>query len=272
MGLWVWGPDYPDPQNYLVFGPGALVGVRAGWAEGAAPEIEAVAQEAATTVDDAVRGPLFEQFQQMLNESGPFFPLFQPTAIGRLGHRPGDRVRRSIRPSCSTCGCWHPPDTTPWRWGASSRRRLLAAVLLLLGITLVAFVLTNVVPGDPAAANLGQRAIDDPEAVAAFNHRYGLDKPLPVQYFTYLGNLVQGDLGDSQQSRRPVREDLAEYAPATFELAGTAIAISMVIGVGLGTLAAFRRDRPVDWILRVVSLLGVSIPVFWLVAHRAVRA
>jgi peptide/nickel transport system permease protein len=143
-------------------------------------------------------------------------------------------------------------------------RRLLAAVLLLLGITLVAFVLTNVVPGDPAAANLGQRAIEDPEAVAAFYHRYGLDKPLPAQYFTYLGNLVQGDFGDSQQSRRPVREDLAEYAPATLELAGTAIAISMVIGVGLGTLAAFRRDRPVDWILRVVSLLGVSIPVFWL--------
>ena len=92
-------------------------------------------------------------------------------------------------------------------------RRLLAAVLLLLGITLVTFLLTNVVPGDPAAANLGQRAIEDPEAVAAFNRRYGLDKPLPVQYFTYLGNLVQGDLGDSQQSRRPVREDLAEYRP-----------------------------------------------------------
>ena len=71
-------------------------------------------------------------------------------------------------------------------------RRLLAAVLLLLGITLVTFLLTNVVPGDPAAANLGQRAIEDPEAVAAFNRRYGLDKPLPVQYFTYLANLVQG--------------------------------------------------------------------------------
>ena len=150
-------------------------------------------------------------------------------------------------------------------------RRLLAAVLLLLGITMVTFVLTNVVPGDPAAANLGQRAIDDPEAVAAFYRRYGLDKPLPVQYFAYLRNLAHGDLGDSQQSRRPVREDLAEYAPATFELAGTAIAISMVIGVGFGTLAAFRRDRPVDWILRVVSILGVSIPVFWLVAHGAVR-
>jgi peptide/nickel transport system substrate-binding protein len=80
MGFWLWGPDYPDPQDYLVFGPGALVGTRAGWVEGAAPEIEAVAQEAATTVDDAARTALFEQFQQMLNESGPFFPLIQPGA------------------------------------------------------------------------------------------------------------------------------------------------------------------------------------------------
>lgn len=143
-------------------------------------------------------------------------------------------------------------------------RRLLAAVLLLLGITLVSFVLTNVVPGDPAAANLGQRAIEDPEAVASFNRRYGLDKPLPVQYVTYLGNLLQGDMGDSQQSRRAVRTDLAEFAPATLELAGTAIGISMIVGIGLGTLAAFQRDRPVDWALRVVSLGGVSIPLFWL--------
>ncbi|MDQ3544522.1 MAG: ABC transporter substrate-binding protein [Actinomycetota bacterium] len=80
MGLWLWNPDYPDPQDYLVFGPGALVGLRAGWPAGAAAEIEAVAEEAGTTVDDATRKPLFEQFQQMLNESGPFFPLFQPTA------------------------------------------------------------------------------------------------------------------------------------------------------------------------------------------------
>ena len=80
MGLWLWNPDYPDPQDYLVFGPGELVGLRAGWPAGAAPEIEAVSQEAATTVDDAARAPLYEQFQQLLNESGPFFPLFQPTA------------------------------------------------------------------------------------------------------------------------------------------------------------------------------------------------
>jgi peptide/nickel transport system substrate-binding protein len=80
MGLWLWGPDYPDPQDYLVFGPGQLVGLRAGWPEGAAPDIEAVAQQAATTADDTARAALYEQFQQQLNESGPFFPLFQPEA------------------------------------------------------------------------------------------------------------------------------------------------------------------------------------------------
>ena len=80
MGLWLWNPDYPDPQDYLVFGPGALVGLRAGWPAGSDAEIEAVSQEAATTVDDAVRAPLFEEFQVLLNESGPFFPLIQPTA------------------------------------------------------------------------------------------------------------------------------------------------------------------------------------------------
>jgi peptide/nickel transport system substrate-binding protein len=80
MGLWLWNPDYPDPQDYLVFGPGELVGLRMGWAAGAAPEIEAVMQEAATTLDDEARAPLYEQFQTMLNESGPVFPLFQPTS------------------------------------------------------------------------------------------------------------------------------------------------------------------------------------------------
>ena len=81
MGLWLWGPDYPDPQDYLVFGPGALVGLRAGWAEGAAPEIEAVAQEAATTVDDAAREPLYRAVPAACSTSpGPFFPLFQPAA------------------------------------------------------------------------------------------------------------------------------------------------------------------------------------------------
>jgi peptide/nickel transport system substrate-binding protein len=80
MGLWLWAPDYPDPADYLVFGPGGIVGLRAGWPAGSDPEIEDVMAEVATTVDDSERKPLFEEFQRLLNEDGVFFPLFQPTA------------------------------------------------------------------------------------------------------------------------------------------------------------------------------------------------
>jgi len=85
-----------------------------------------------------------------------------------------------------------------------------------------------------------------------------------VQYGRYLERLTHGDLGDSQQSHRPVRQDLAEFVPATLELAGLAILISLLFGISLGMLAAMRRDRLVDQVLRVVSLAGVSMPTFWL--------
>lgn len=137
-------------------------------------------------------------------------------------------------------------------------------MLLGVGITFVAFVLTHLVPGDPAAANLGQRAIADPAAVAAFRAHYGLDKPLPEQYLIYITNLAHGDFGQSQQSHRPVRDDLAEYVPATLELATTAIVISLVFGIGLGVTAAMNRDRILDQVLRVTTLAGVSMPTFWL--------
>jgi len=142
-------------------------------------------------------------------------------------------------------------------------QRLGTGVVLLIGITLVAFVVTHLVPGDPAAANLGQRAIGDPAAVAAFRHQYGLDRPVPVQYVVYLKNLLHGNLGISEQSHRPVRSDLAEYVPATIELALFAIVLSLVIGVGLGIVAAVNRDRWPDQLIRVVSLAGVSMPIFW---------
>src|SRR5512140_3373456 len=121
-------------------------------------------------------------------------------------------------------------------------RRLLALGLLAIGITLVAFMLTQLVPGDPAAANLGQRAIDDPVAVKAFRQHYGLDKPLPEQYGTYLWRLVHGDLGESQQTHSPVRHDLAQYIPATAELAVLSIFVAVVVGVTLGVVAAVKRN------------------------------
>ena len=143
-------------------------------------------------------------------------------------------------------------------------RRVVASLLLGIGITLVAFCLTNLIPGDPAAANLSQQALTDPEIVAAFREKHELDQPLPTQYVRYLRNLVSGDLGVSLQSGRPVLDDLHEYATATLEVAGAAMVISMVFGVLFGVVAALGRDGPIDQVLRVVTLVGVSVPIFWL--------
>ncbi|MEV7802792.1 ABC transporter permease [Microbispora sp. NPDC088329] len=143
-------------------------------------------------------------------------------------------------------------------------RRVVTALLLAVGITLVTFVLTNLVPGDPAAANLGQRALGDPAIVAQWRSDHGLDRPLPQQYLMHLAGLLHGDLGTSQQSHRPVLDDLAQSVPATLELAGAAILVSLVLGVGFGVVAALRRDRFADHVLRVLSLIGISVPTFWL--------
>ncbi|MEI4279486.1 ABC transporter permease [Klenkia terrae] len=143
-------------------------------------------------------------------------------------------------------------------------RRLAAGLLLCIGVTLVSFLLTQAVPGDPVTANLGQRASEDPDAVAAFRAANGLDKSLPEQYLTYVGNLLTGDFGTSQQTRNPVASDLAEKVPATMELALAAILVAVVLGVGFGIVAALYRDRWPDQVLRVLSLSGVSVPTFWL--------
>jgi len=143
-------------------------------------------------------------------------------------------------------------------------RRIAALVFLLFGITLVAFGLTELVPGDPVTANLGQQALGNPEAVQAFRHHYGLDKPDPIQYAIYLKRLVSGDLGESEQSHRPVTKDLGEFIPATAELAITSTLIAFAVGLFLGVLAAMHRNGVFDQVLRVLSLAGVSMPTFWL--------
>ncbi len=152
---------------------------------------------------------------------------------------------------------------TPAGLGRFLARRLGIGVVLVIGITLVAFILTHLVPGDPAAANLSQSALGDPAIVKAFYHEYGLDKPVPEQYLIYLWKLVHLNLGISEQSHRAVATDLSQYFPATMELALFAIVVSTVLGVGFGVLAAVRRGRPIDGGLRVISLLGVSMPTFW---------
>ncbi|CAB4696531.1 unannotated protein [freshwater metagenome] len=142
-------------------------------------------------------------------------------------------------------------------------KRIAVGLLMMIGITFVAFAVTQVVPGDPAAVNLGQSAMSNPEIVARWRAEYGLDKPVPEQYMRYISKVLQGDLGISQHSRRPVSEDLAEYFPATIEIALVAIIFSIIIGFSLGILSAMTRDRLPDQLIRVLSLTGVSMPTFW---------
>jgi peptide/nickel transport system permease protein len=138
------------------------------------------------------------------------------------------------------------------------------SLLLIFGVTLVTFTLANLVPADPAQAALGERAASDPEIVAAFREAQGLDKPLVTQYAVYIAHLFQGNLGKSTQTNNPVLVDLATAFPATAELALFVIVFSIIIGVGLGTWAALRQNRFSDQLFRVLSLVGISIPTFWL--------
>jgi peptide/nickel transport system permease protein len=137
-------------------------------------------------------------------------------------------------------------------------------VPVLIGITLVTFVISHLIPADPVVANLGQRAQDDPSIIAQFRHMYGLDQPLPLQYVYYIGNLLHGDLGVSISSRNAVASDLRQYFPATLELSTAALLLALLVGVPLGVLAAVYRNRLPDHLARVLSLIGISTPVFWL--------
>jgi peptide/nickel transport system permease protein len=114
------------------------------------------------------------------------------------------------------------------------------------------------------ATNLGEQAAADPAAVAAFKAHYGLDKPLPVRYGLYLKHLVQGDLGQSSLTHDAVTHDLGQFIPATAELALYSIVIAAFFGITFGVIAALRRNRPTDHVLRVVSLGGISMPTFWI--------
>ncbi len=142
-------------------------------------------------------------------------------------------------------------------------KRLLLLPFMLAGISLIAFILSHTVPADPVNAALGEGAIGKPELVKAYKEHWGLDKSLPEQYLVYIGNLAHGDLGTSIISRRSVGEDLGEALPATFELATTAILFSL-LGVPLGIMAALNHRKLPDGLIRFFSLLGSSVPVFWL--------
>lgn len=142
-------------------------------------------------------------------------------------------------------------------------KRLVYLVIMLLGVATLVFILTKLIPGDPAVANLSQRALNDPEIVAAFRAKYGLDKPIIAQYFIYLGNLLHLDLGTSIRTNNPVLSELARCYPATIELALFAIIIAALFGILFGVISALRRNSILDQIVRAISVTGVSVPSFW---------
>jgi peptide/nickel transport system permease protein len=141
-------------------------------------------------------------------------------------------------------------------------RRLVLTIPILLGVSLLVFLMLHSAGGDPAQTILGARA--DPESIAALRHELGLDRPLLVQYVAFLSGAVRGDFGRSYRSNTPVIVEIATRFPATIELAIAAMAIAVVAGVVFGTLAAVRRHSIFDYLSSTVVLLGVSIPTFWL--------
>jgi peptide/nickel transport system permease protein len=141
-------------------------------------------------------------------------------------------------------------------------RRVILSIIALLGITILVFVLSHVVPGDPARLAAGPQARE--EQVESVRKEYGLDKPLAQQYLIYMKNLLKGDLGKSLQSRRPVVEDLRDYFPATLELTLIASIIAIIGGILLGMVSALKQNQFLDHFSRIFSLTGISMPVFWL--------
>jgi peptide/nickel transport system permease protein len=141
-------------------------------------------------------------------------------------------------------------------------RRFLLLFLVLLGISLLTFFLSRIVPADPARMIAGPRA--SAEGVEKVRQDYGLDLPLWQQYLRYIGNLLRLDFGYSFSSLRPVREDLAEFLGATVELAFSALILAVLFGIPIGVLSAVRQDSIFDRITRLLAVGALSLPAFWL--------
>ena len=139
-------------------------------------------------------------------------------------------------------------------------RRLLAAIPTLLAVLTLVFVLVRIVPGDPAVAILGDRAT--PDAVAALDAKLGLDQPIWRQYVSFIGQSLTGDFGRSMVTNRPILADVAAVLPHTIDLTVAAVLIGTLVGVPAGVWAALYRNRAIDIAARMLSLIGLSFPVF----------
>jgi len=144
-------------------------------------------------------------------------------------------------------------DITTW---------LLAAAITLLGLAALTFFIGRVIPIDPVLAIVGEKA-----SQSVYDRVYlelGLDKPLVVQFWDYLGKLLRGDFGTSYSTSRPVLQDLLDYFPATLELSTLGLLIGVVLGVPMGVASAYWHEKWPDHLIRVIGLIGYSVPIFWL--------
>lgn len=141
-------------------------------------------------------------------------------------------------------------------------QRLILSIPVFLGVATIVFLVVRVIPGDPAVASLGDYA--SKEAVDALRQRMGLNESLPVQYVRFLGSLVQGDLGKSMITGSSIRDEIMHALPYTLELTVLAIIIGTLLGIPVGVYTAIRRNRMADYIGRILSLTGLSVPAFYL--------
>ncbi|MBU8878278.1 ABC transporter permease [Bacillus sp. FJAT-29790] len=140
-------------------------------------------------------------------------------------------------------------------------KRLLLLVFVVFGVTFITFILSNIIPGDPASMMAGQRANE--ETLEQVRKQLGLDQPILTQYTKYMQGLLSGDLGTSIRTQKPVLDDLLVFFPATLELAILAFITAILIGIPLGILAAVKRNTFWDHSSRIFTISGISTPVFW---------
>ncbi|MCB0186095.1 MAG: ABC transporter permease, partial [Caldilineaceae bacterium] len=146
--------------------------------------------------------------------------------------------------------------------GAYIRRRLVQSVVVIWGVTLIVFFLLRLAPGDPVLMLLAESA--GPEQIAEARAKWGLDKPIYVQYWVFLSKAVQGDLGNSLFFQQPALEVLLERMPATLQLSGVALLFSLSVAIPVGILSALKRDTIWDYLGTGLAMLGQALPPYWL--------
>lgn len=150
--------------------------------------------------------------------------------------------------------------------GAFIVRRLIQALAIILLVTIIVFFVMRALPGDPVLVYVGQDALTaaTPEQIEELRHEFGLDKPVVVQYFTWLGDIAHGDLGRSIINRDTVDQEIARALPKTFLMGALAFILSIILGIPLGIVAAIRRGKWADTLSTLIANLGVTAPIFWI--------